>query len=45
MSIEASEVKGMHIPAGVSVLADVWSIHYDKDIWGPQDPNDFEPDR
>jgi hypothetical protein len=27
------------------VQANVWSIHYDPDIWGPTDPHVFEPER
>lgn len=44
-AMEPIDIGGWHIPEGVCVLADVWSIHYDKDVWGPQDPNIFEPDR
>jgi cytochrome P450 len=37
------KVKGLDIPAGVSVTVDVLSLHYDSEIWGPVDPNIFYP--
>ncbi|CAF4195293.1 unnamed protein product [Adineta steineri] len=30
---------------GCVILPDVYSIHYDTDIWGPQDPKLFDPER
>nr|ATW72301.1 cytochrome p450 CYP3045B3 [Brachionus calyciflorus] len=39
----ATEINGLKIPAGVSVTVDVLSIHYDAEIWGPVDPEEFYP--
>ena len=36
-------VKGVDIPLDTTVMADVLSIHYDKDLWGPVDPSIFYP--
>ncbi|KAK2147647.1 hypothetical protein LSH36_543g01059 [Paralvinella palmiformis] len=35
---------GMDIPEGVVILADVWSVHHDPDIWG-NDQYSFVPER
>ena len=34
----------MDIPEGVVILADVWSVHHDPDIWG-NDQYSFVPER
>jgi cytochrome P450 len=34
----------MAIPAGMTVMADVWTVHYDQQIWGP-DADKFRPER
>ncbi|CAD5111583.1 DgyrCDS885 [Dimorphilus gyrociliatus] len=39
------EINNVKIPEGTSVLANVWSIHYNPDIWGPTDPKEFYPNR
>ncbi|XP_023933140.1 cytochrome P450 3A29-like [Lingula anatina] len=43
--MEPCTVNGLHIPAGLSVQADVLSIHADPEVWGPTDPSVFEPER
>jgi cytochrome P450 len=30
---------------GTVVQADIYSIHYDSDLWGPVDPHQFYPER
>ncbi|CDW59268.1 p450 domain containing protein [Trichuris trichiura] len=35
---------GITIEEGMYILVDVWSIHYNKDIWGP-DADEFIPER
>lgn len=39
------EINNTKIPEGTSVLANVWSIHRNPDIWGPTDPEEFYPER
>jgi hypothetical protein len=39
----STEVKGLKIPAGVAFTVDVLSLHYDQEIWGPVDPEEFYP--
>ena len=34
----------LNIEKGEFVLCDTWTIHYDKDIWGP-DADKFVPER
>ena len=33
------------IPAGTRVAADMYSLHFDPDLWGPVDPHMFYPER
>lgn len=44
-SINPIHIKGLDIPADMTIVADVMSIHYDPEIWGPIDPNEFYPER
>lgn len=41
---QACTVSGIHIPEGMSVQIDMWSIHHDPNIWG-DDVEDFIPER
>jgi len=41
---EACTVGGIHIPKGMNIQVDVWSINYDPDIWG-DNPEQFNPER
>ncbi|CAF1107006.1 unnamed protein product [Adineta steineri] len=38
-------VQGINIEKGTSVYPDVYSIHYDRELWGPDDPYIFIPER
>ena len=38
-------INGINFEVGQTVTVDVMSIHYDPDIFGPQDPFQFNPDR
>ncbi|CAF1393416.1 unnamed protein product [Adineta steineri] len=38
-------VNGHKIEKGVVIQPDVLSIHYDRNLWGPEDPNLFIPER
>jgi cytochrome P450 len=33
------------IPAGTRIAADMYSLHFDPDLWGPVDPHTFYPER
>lgn len=36
---------GHVIPEGAAIAADVYTLHFDPDLWGPTDPKIFDPDR
>lgn len=38
-------VKGIEFEPGMVVSVDVLSIHYDRELWGPEDPYVFCPER
>ncbi|XP_013395796.1 cytochrome P450 3A2-like [Lingula anatina] len=42
---ESSTVMGVHIPKGMKIRCDVYSIHMDPEHWGPPDPSLFCPER
>nr|UOU03267.1 cytochrome P450 3045C6-1 [Brachionus rubens] len=42
---EPTSLKGIDIPVDLPIAADVLTIHYDVDLWGPTDPNVFYPAR
>ncbi|CAF0773946.1 unnamed protein product [Adineta steineri] len=42
---EDTIVQGIKIEKGTLVYADVYSIHYDQELWGPEDPKIFFPER
>ncbi|XP_064623780.1 cytochrome P450 3A24-like [Lineus longissimus] len=44
MCIEETTVKGIHFPRGLSVVADVRTLHSDPELWG-NNPEEFDPDR
>ena len=33
------------IPAGTVVTVDMYNLHYNPELWGPLDPNEFHPER
>ncbi len=41
----ATNVCGMDIPLDLAIQVDVMSLHMDPEIWGPQDPKLFYPQR
>ena len=43
--MEECTIKGITIPAGMIVQADSKSVHYNPDIWGPEDTALFVPER
>ena len=42
---EPCTIKGLHIPAGVVLQIYNHGIHMDPDVWGPEDPKIFVPER
>jgi len=42
---KSTTIKGLEIPLDMTICADVLSIHYDAEIWGPTDPKIFSPER
>ncbi|XP_013420933.1 cytochrome P450 3A41-like [Lingula anatina] len=42
---ESSTVMSVHIPKGMSVRCNIYSIHMDPGHWGPPDPSLFCPER
>ena len=42
---KATKVKGIDMPLDFVVAVDVLSIHYDPQLWGPHNPNEFHPER
>ena len=38
-------VRGMEIPEGLEVRANMLAVHYDSELWGPVDPYEFYPAR
>ena len=40
---KATTLDGYTIPQGSSILANLWSVHHDPEIW--DDPEEFRPSR
>ena len=38
-------VQGIKIPEGTLIHADIYSIHFNQELWGPEDPYVFCPER
>ena len=45
LCMEDVKVGDIIIPAGTTVQLDVFSIHYDPQVWGPVSPFEFYPER
>ncbi|MQM08712.1 hypothetical protein Taro_041572 [Colocasia esculenta] len=43
-AIADCQVGGYHVPAGTMLMANVWKLHRDPHLWGP-DPEEFRPER
>lgn len=39
-----TSVCGYEIPKGIVVFPNIWSVHHDKEFWGP-DVDEFKPER
>ena len=37
-------IGGLPVSKGLNIAADVWSLHYDKDVWG-SNADEFRPER
>ncbi|CAF4147070.1 unnamed protein product, partial [Adineta steineri] len=44
-AFEDTMVQGIKIEKGTLVHADIYSVHYDRELWGPEDPYLFLPER
>ncbi len=45
-STEEFHIKNIgQIPAGTRIAVDMYSLHFDADLWGPVDPHTFYPER
>ena len=42
---ESCVIKGLHIPKGVVIQLYSQGVHMDPDVWGPEDPKEFIPER
>ena len=42
---KATKVKGIDIPLDTDITIDVLSLHFDPELWGPVDPEQFYPAR
>lgn len=40
-----TNIRGLEIEKGCVIQPDIYSIHYNVDLWGPEDPNVFCPER
>ena len=45
LAMDGTTIEGIPVPKDVPVQVDVWSVHYDPEIWGPVDPYKFHPER
>ena len=36
-------IKGVHIPAGMNIHANIWALHHDPQFWNQ--PQVFDPER
>ncbi len=43
--VNPAVIKGIKLEEGVNVRCDVLTIHFDSELWGPTDPNIFDPSR
>lgn len=43
--MEPTTINGIDFPKNLTIEVDVLSVHYDPDIYGPVDPNEFYPQR
>lgn len=43
--VNETTIKGIKIKPGMCVRADQLTIHFDSELWGPTDPNIFDPSR
>ncbi len=43
---ESYEIKNHgYLEKGTIIIGDIHTIHYDSNLWGPHDPNEFHPER
>jgi len=43
-TVETCTIKGVQIPKSMDLIADVWSLHNNEELWGP-DVKEFKPER
>lgn len=42
---QTTNIRGHLVDKGAIIQPDIYSIHFDRDVWGPEDPNLFFPER
>ena len=44
-AFEDTIVQGIKIPKDTLIHVDIYSVHFNQELWGPEDPHEFYPER